>query len=129
MFPTHAQLSVQRERPGTEATSTMYMYCCTGYRCPVEECGCVFTKWTDLRKHLPTHPKGSLLVFLLVGQHYFGFSSLFLVCEVCQKTFTRNRQVSLHTVCIHHSGIQFVAKDKWHLFNETHVHVKLRGSC
>lgn len=32
-----------------------------GYVCPVEECGAVFAKWSDLRKHAPTHPKGLLL--------------------------------------------------------------------
>ena len=31
-----------------------------GYVCPEEECGAVFAKWSDLRKHAPTHPKGRL---------------------------------------------------------------------
>ena len=31
-----------------------------GYVCPVEECRAVFAKWSDLRRHAPTHPKGWL---------------------------------------------------------------------
>lgn len=36
----------------------MCLYTHPGYRCPLEECGEVFAKWTELRRHTATHPKG-----------------------------------------------------------------------
>ena len=32
-----------------------------GYQCPVEGCGVVCGKWSELRSHARTHPKGQML--------------------------------------------------------------------